>query len=385
MEATSETETVESLILDLLEWVGPDARPYTEVMDAWRTSCPRLPVWEEANERGFLARRHEPGRGELVSVSITGARHLRSHRSSQAVATDLVRTGPPDRPDDRPPPHRAPVRPRAGLGIDQDYLRESQYKDPTNLNARIALHTKYARADEPWYPWLVGRIEWPRGARVLEVGCGTGSLWANVAPLLPDLRLTLTDLSEGMLETAARTVASIATIELAEARPCDVQALPFPDAAFDIAVANHMLYHVPDPRRAAAELARVLRPDGVLLAATNGPQHLDAIADLSRQALGWSPLDFADRRFGKTNGRAILASRFGSVRWHQHPSVMVCTSPDDVVAFIASTAAGQEASSEQRHALARAVGARFVENGGSLRISTDAGCFVAVGPTAPEI
>jgi len=382
MEPTS--ETVESLILDLLEWVGPDARPYAEVMEAWRTSCPRLPVWEEANDRGFIARRHQPGRGELVCVSTTGAQHLRSHRSSQAVAADIVGKGPPDRPDERPPPSPAPVRPREGLGIDQEYLRESQYKDPTNLNARIALHARYTRADEPWYPWLVGRVDWPVGAQVLEVGCGTGALWANVAPLLPDLRLTLTDLSEGMLATAARTVASLANIELAAARPCDVQALPFPDAAFDIAVANHMLYHVPDPRRAAAELARVLRPDGVLLAATNGPQHLDAIAELSRQALGWSPLDFSDRRFGKTNGRAILASRFGSVRWHQHPSVMVCTSPNDVVAFIASTAAGQEASPEQRRALEEAVAARFDEGGGSLRISTDAGCFVGVRPDGPR-
>ncbi len=266
------------------------------------------------------------------------------------------------------------------MGTDQEYLRESQYKDPTNLNARIALHTKYTRADERWYPWLVGRIEWPAGADVLEVGCGTGALWANVAPLLPDLRLTLTDLSEGMLETATGTVTAIANVEVAETRPCDVQALPFPDAVFDIAVANHMLYHVPDPRRAAAELARVLRPDGILLAATNGPHHLDAIKELSRQVLGWSPLEFSDRRFGKTNGRTILASRFGSVRWHQHPSFMVCTNADDVVAFILSTAAGQEATPAQCHALEEAVAARFVEGGGSLRISQDAGCFVAVRP-----
>ena len=48
------SETVEALILDLLEWLGPTQRPYTEVMDAWRTSCPRLPVWEDATERGFV-------------------------------------------------------------------------------------------------------------------------------------------------------------------------------------------------------------------------------------------------------------------------------------------------------------------------------------------
>jgi len=67
---------------------------------------------------------------------------------------------------------------REGLGIDHEYLREHQYKDPTNLNARIALHAKYSRADEPWYPWLAGRIEWPEGGEVLEgrlrVRCALG-------------------------------------------------------------------------------------------------------------------------------------------------------------------------------------------------------------------
>lgn len=63
------SDVVESLVLDLLEWIGPNPRPYTEVLEAWRTSCPRLPVWEEANERGFVAGHYEAGRGRLVSVS----------------------------------------------------------------------------------------------------------------------------------------------------------------------------------------------------------------------------------------------------------------------------------------------------------------------------
>jgi hypothetical protein len=47
-------DALDTLILDLLEWIGPDARTYDETMEAWRTSCPRLPVWEEANARGFI-------------------------------------------------------------------------------------------------------------------------------------------------------------------------------------------------------------------------------------------------------------------------------------------------------------------------------------------
>jgi hypothetical protein len=79
------TDAVDSLILDLLEWVGPVARPYGEIMDAWRTSCPRLPVWEDANDRGYIARLYVPGQGELIAVSPAGADHLRRHRSAALV------------------------------------------------------------------------------------------------------------------------------------------------------------------------------------------------------------------------------------------------------------------------------------------------------------
>jgi D-3-phosphoglycerate dehydrogenase / 2-oxoglutarate reductase len=74
------TDDLHTLILDLLEWLGSSSRPYSEVLDAWRTSCPRLPVWEEANDRGFIERRHSPERGREVSVSTAGAEHLRNNR-----------------------------------------------------------------------------------------------------------------------------------------------------------------------------------------------------------------------------------------------------------------------------------------------------------------
>ena len=78
-------DAVDALILDLLEWIGPMPRPYDEVMEVWRTSCPRLPVWEDANDRGFLVRTHGPGSDRLIAVSPAGADHLRRHRAGAAV------------------------------------------------------------------------------------------------------------------------------------------------------------------------------------------------------------------------------------------------------------------------------------------------------------
>jgi D-3-phosphoglycerate dehydrogenase / 2-oxoglutarate reductase len=74
------SETVDTLILDLLEWIGPGQRPYRETIEAWRTSCPRLPVWEDATDLGFIERHHEPGQMARVSVSASGTEHLRRHR-----------------------------------------------------------------------------------------------------------------------------------------------------------------------------------------------------------------------------------------------------------------------------------------------------------------
>jgi D-3-phosphoglycerate dehydrogenase len=73
-------DPVEAQVNDLLEWIGPTPRPYVEVMDAWRTSCPRLPVWEEANARGYISRVHSPKAGALVALSSLGHYALAHHR-----------------------------------------------------------------------------------------------------------------------------------------------------------------------------------------------------------------------------------------------------------------------------------------------------------------
>ena len=70
---------VEALILDLVEWVAKRERTYEEVMDAWRTSCPRLPVWEDANERGLIQKEEVNGRS-IVRVTPLGLALLQQRK-----------------------------------------------------------------------------------------------------------------------------------------------------------------------------------------------------------------------------------------------------------------------------------------------------------------
>jgi hypothetical protein len=73
---------VEALILDLLEWLAARERSYEEVMEAWRTSCPKLPVWEDANERGLVTRDQVNGRS-MVGVSPSGRALLDRRRTTR--------------------------------------------------------------------------------------------------------------------------------------------------------------------------------------------------------------------------------------------------------------------------------------------------------------
>ncbi|HUO93958.1 MAG TPA: hypothetical protein VMU22_13605 [Rhizomicrobium sp.] len=70
------SDPVDALLIDLVAWIARKDRDYPEVMEAWRTSCPRLPVWEEANARGLVTRRYEQGRGPIVCVTDAGLEFL---------------------------------------------------------------------------------------------------------------------------------------------------------------------------------------------------------------------------------------------------------------------------------------------------------------------
>jgi len=76
-----------ALLLDLIEWVDVRPRTYAETMDAWRTSCPRLPIWEDALDLGFVARASGADRGAMVEVTAAGRAFLRAERANQPART----------------------------------------------------------------------------------------------------------------------------------------------------------------------------------------------------------------------------------------------------------------------------------------------------------
>ena len=154
-----------------------------------------------------------------------------------------------------------------------------QYHDSTRFDARVRIYELYDTSPEPWVRWLFERLALRPDERVLELGCGTGNLWrANAERVPAGVTLTLTDLSPGMLEQARTRLAGLPlAFALCEA---DAQAIPFADASFDVVIASHMLYHVPDRPLALGEVRRVLRSGGRFIAGTNHWTHLLELREL---------------------------------------------------------------------------------------------------------
>jgi hypothetical protein len=73
-------ETADSLVLDLVEWIAREPRVYSEAIATWRTSCPRLTIWEDALDHGYVARQTVAGAGLMVTVTEAGENFLRAHR-----------------------------------------------------------------------------------------------------------------------------------------------------------------------------------------------------------------------------------------------------------------------------------------------------------------
>mgnify|MGYP001172912111 CR=1 FL=1 len=164
---------------------------------------------------------------------------------------------------------------------DQAHLTGVQYKDASNLEARIRLHREFSINPYPFQRWYFDHLDLPDSAHVLEVGTGSGALWQeNADRIPPDWKVTLTDLSPGMLADAETALSRHRPFIF---RQADAQDLSFPNASFDAVLANHMLYHVPDRPRALSELQRVLRPRGRLYAATHGAGHLKELQELLRE------------------------------------------------------------------------------------------------------
>jgi SAM-dependent methyltransferase len=204
--------------------------------------------------------------------------------------------------------------------LDDPALVASEYVDETRLRRRAAGYAGAGTRDDARVP-LVDAVVAAAPTRVLEVGCGWGELAEWIARET-GAEVVAVDLSLRMVQlTAERGI---------EASVADVQSLPFENGTFDVVVAAWMLYHVPDLARGLAEIARVLRPGGTFVAATNSRLHLQELRDL----VGSGP---STLKFSREDGEDHLHPHFASVERIDLDGVLELTDRAGVADYVGAS------------------------------------------------
>lgn len=245
-----------------------------------------------------------------------------------------------------------------------------QYADADNLNCRASLHEKYSVNRQGFMPWIRDHYLFKPGDDILELGCGTGAIWKDRPDALPEgCSLLLTDFSRGMLDAARDTLGERPGVLY---QVVDIQAIPYPDAAFDAVIANMMLYHVPDLNRALSEVRRVLRPGGAFYCATYGERGI--LHYLSEALAAFGVADTLNRSFTRQNGGALLKRYFREARWEAYVDALEVTDVEDVADYLYSLAGLSSLDPALRPAIVEALRARMVH--GVLRIPKEYGMFI---------
>lgn len=220
-----------------------------------------------------------------------------------------------------------------------------QYATDEHIRVRQAIHDKYTVPKIDFVEWALNCVHWRGDEAVLDVGCGNGSYFypLQYRSLSEDIASRIAyfglDLSSGMLLKHPAY----------GQRPLfqgDAQALPFADHTFDVVMANHMMYHVPDIDRTIVEFRRILKPGGVLMVTTNSQQSMPELQVLMRRAIilltrasgaqVQAPMPASDL-FALENGARNLARYFYAVMRNDLPSVLLFHDIDPVMAYLEST------------------------------------------------
>ncbi|MFJ7274840.1 class I SAM-dependent methyltransferase [Kitasatospora sp. NPDC098663] len=213
---------------------------------------------------------------------------------------------------------------------DKSILANSAYADGRHLAARQSIY----RWQQPQYdlPGIVVEELAGTSGIVLDVGCGNGKFVSRLHKDRPDLQVVGMDISAGILADVEKPVLV-----------ADAQALPFADDSADAVLALHMLYHVGDIEATIKELARVLRPGGVLIASTNSDTDKRELDQLWARAAGdvlgipEGPARVSlSSRFSLEKARSYLGTAFKDIRVRQLPGTIEINDPAPIVAHLAS-------------------------------------------------
>lgn len=259
-----------------------------------------------------------------------------------------------------------------------------QYKDSKNFGARIELNRKFSTNPYKWTHWIFDHIQFPKEAEVLELGCGNAILWrSNINQIPKDTHILLSDFSQGMLEDARNMLSTAA--DKFEYEVVDAMEIPHPDNSFDVIIANLMLYHIPDRKKAFSEISRVLKDDGTFYATAFALESMKEIDDLVSgydKGINCSLKSIA-RVFGLENGKKQLNEYFEDVELIRYYDELVVTEAEPLTNYILSFTRVKKAIKGHEIDDFKEYVTDIMENEEPIKIKKESGMFVAKKPIKP--
>ena len=252
---------------------------------------------------------------------------------------------------------------------------KNQYQNASNISARINLHHLYSQNTQGWFPWILEQCNLLPGMKVLEIGCGDGALWTqNFSKLPNDIHITLSDVSEGMLRDARRSIGTKDQRFSFEAFDC--HNIPHENNSYDLVIANHVMFYCDDIPQACSEIKRILKPEGKFICSTYGSNHMKEISQLVTEFDDRIILS-ADKlyeRFGRDNGKEKLAASFANIEWLSYEDSLVVPEPEPLISYILSCHGNQNQYILDHYREFRTYVKKKTVN--SFSITKDAGMFI---------
>lgn len=250
----------------------------------------------------------------------------------------------------------------------------TQYKNATNISARIRLHRDYSVNKQGWFPWLFSQIDFKPGMKILELGAGNGALWSqNIDKVPSDVTIIVSDISEGILLDAKKEIGNHPQFQYAV---IDAEKIPFAAGTFDLVIANHMLFYVDNLSKALGEIQRVLKSGGVFSCSTYSAKHMHEVTDLVQSYNSEIVLSSTNlyEKFGLENGQKILTPYFKNISCHKYQDAIEISESMPLISYILSCHGNQNSLLLDHYQDFKQFVDEKVKNG--FYITKDAGYFV---------
>ncbi len=212
---------------------------------------------------------------------------------------------------------------------------EQQYKIHENLSKRMNLWS-FGTNPVSLHKWIFSKINLKNNERILELGSGTGQLWLeNFRNIPSNCSIVLSDFSKNMLNTAKKNLANLKLP--IKFKIIDAENIPFPNRSFDVILACHMLYHIPNIKKALKEISRVIKPNGKFISTTVSKNHIKELKDFLLQFnLDIEMKNEFFSEFRNETGKEILKPFFNEIELFEYINPVNISSVEPLMKYIES-------------------------------------------------